>query len=327
MEEEKKEIRITLSTVLVILLIFFAIMTIMGITIYKLINDKAAEINDDKLQVPIQNLWDNTPVEEKNTSNELKNQVQDLDENTWIESNEAETSYISEDLSKSNIFLYYGCEFKPQVGVQYPSEMKNTDEAKKKYNTTYYNYAMGKYEGVTNGEFGEETYEGYSVVSNVKRIAMTQKYDAIPRKFTRISELPKELDDMTDCTSVDVDSVDLDNDGKEEKIVCWKIYYSNGQIGDGEPQQASSGIILFDSNYKKIADLVTLDEGFWGGVKGEATKVFLSLDDVEYIDIDNDGIMEIIISVPTYHNNDISILKYSNGNIEGEINLKASVMP
>ena len=85
--------------------------------------------------------------------------------------------------------------------------------------------------------------------------------------------------------------------------------------------------MLFDYNYKKIADLVTLENGFWANIKEEARKIFLHLDNVEYIDIDNDGNMEIIIEVPTYDGTKISILKYSNNKVEGETNLKASVLP
>ena len=50
--------------------------------------------------------------------------------------------------------------------------------------------------GETIGTFGEETYEGVSIVSNVRKIAMTEKYNAIPRTFKIIKELPKELQDM-----------------------------------------------------------------------------------------------------------------------------------
>lgn len=129
---------------------------------------------------------------------------------------------------------------------------------------------------------------------------------------------------MADCSSVDINEIDLDGDGKNEYLVCYIVNYAEGEIGDGEPQ-ASSGIMLFDNNYKKIDDLVILENGFWANIKEENYKVFLSLDDVDYIDIDNDGIMEIIIRVPTYEITEISIVKYSNNKIEGETNVKANL--
>ena len=230
--------------------------------------------------------------------------------------------------AEENIILYKGSEIQKKVGTQFFDlcEMEINDNSKRKYNTTYFNYENGKYQGETTGTFGEVTYEGFSIVKNVKRIAMTQKYNAIPREYKEIKELPKQLEDMADFSSVDINEIDLDGDGKNEYIVCYTVNYQKGQIGDGEPQ-ASSGIMLFDYNYKKIADLVTLENGFWANIKEEDRKIFLALDNVEYIDIDNDGNMEIIIEVPTYDGTKISILKYSNNKVEGETNLKASVLP
>lgn len=230
--------------------------------------------------------------------------------------------------AEENIILYKGSEIQKKVGTQFFDlcEMEINYNSKRKYNTTYFNYENGKYQGETTGTFGEVTYEGFSIVKNVKRIAMTQKYNAIPREYKEIKELPKQLEDMADFSSVDINEIDLDGDGKNEYIVCYTVNYQKGQIGDGEPQ-ASSGIMLFDYNYKKIADLVTLENGFWANIKEEDRKIFLALDNVEYIDIDNDGNMEIIIEVPTYDGTKISILKYSNNKVEGETNLKASVLP
>jgi len=220
--------------------------------------------------------------------------------------------------------IYNGVEIEKKVGVQQISDMKITDEANKKYNTTYYNYENGKDFGTSEGTFGEETYEGCSVVITPKRIAISEKYDAIPREYETIEELPDELMDMADYSRVDIQVIDLDGDGKKEHIVCWTVDYAEGDIGDGEPQ-ASSGIMLLDENYKKVADLVTLDNGFWGNIKEEDYKRFLLLDNVEYIDIDNDGNMEIIIEIPQYEGQSISIIKYKNGAVEGETDIKASV--
>ena len=231
---------------------------------------------------------------------------------------------IEEETSQENIILYKGIEIAKTTGIQTVADMEKNDSNINKYNNTYYNYENGKYEGTTVGDFGEETYEGFSVVRNVKKIAMTQNYNAIPREYTVIEELPEELSDMADYSSVDINEIDLDGDGNKEHLVCYTINYAKGEIGDGEPQ-ASSGIMLFDNNYRKIADLVTLENGFWANIKEEERKVFLSLDNVEYIDIDNDGIMEIIIEVPTYEEMEISIVKYVDNKIQGETNIKANL--
>ena len=84
--------------------------------------------------------------------------------------------------------------------------------------------------------------------------------------------------------------------------------------------------MLFDANYNKVADLVTLENGFWANIKEESNKILLSLDeDIDYFDIDNDGIMEVLISVPWYDGDNLSIVKYNKGKIEGDINYQASV--
>ena len=265
-------------------------------------------------------------AELENNASKMQETINDLQGKIDGVSNIVNDNSNSNTQTEENIILYKGMEIAKTTGTQTVSDMEIKAEANKKYNTTYHNYEKGKYEGTTKGSFGDETFEGFSVVNNVKKIAMTQKYNAIPREYKEIKELPKQLEDMADCSTVDINEIDLDGDGKNEYIVCYTVNYQKGQIGDGEPQ-ASSGIMLFDYNYKKIADLVTLENGFWANIKEEDRKIFLALDNVEYIDIDNDGNMEIIIEVPTYDGTKISILKYSNNKVEGETNLKASVLP
>ena len=125
---------------------------------------------------------------------------------------------------------------------------------------------------------------------------------------------------------------DLDGDGKEEHIVSWRVSYKKGEIGDGKPQE-SSGMSLYDSNYKKVADLAELKNGFWGNSvennqEESALKEYrkyLDLDKNEYIDIDNDGIMEILVRIPTYEGTVVSVVKYNKGTYSGEKNVQASV--
>jgi len=264
--------------------------------------------------------------EEENSSFKVKFSVGDYNGKCVIADykDENEEDEISENQIEENVVLYRGIEISKKSGIQVLIDMDITQEATKKYNTKYHNYEKGKYEGITEGTFGKETYEGCSIVNNVKRIAMTQKYNAIPRKYREIKELPEQLSDMADYSSVDINEIDLDGDGKNEYLVCFTVNYKEGEIGDGKPQ-ASSGIMLMDSNYKLIDNLVSLENGFWANIKEENQKVFLSLDNVEYIDIDNDGKMEIIIEVPMYDGIQISIIRYNNNKIEGKTNYKASV--
>ena len=301
---EKKYKKISLPVYIISLIILLLIVGGMAFYIIKE-NDKN---NSDKL---------NTNINSNETNMQEKNNTEN---NTIINkgnNQEKNTNYF---------ILYDGYKMENKTGIQDLSDMKVNEENNKLYNTTYYNYEKGQYLGETKGDFGEQTYEGVSIVNNVKRIAISEKYNAIPREYKVIEELPNELIDMADYTKVTINSIDLDGDNEKEYIVCYCSNYPKNEIGDGEPV-ASSGIMLLDNDYKKIADLVELKNGFWANIKEEDKKIFLSLDDVEYIDIDEDNIMEIIIKIPTYEGTKLSILKYKNNKIDGETNFQASVMP
>ena len=235
----------------------------------------------------------------------------------------AKENNIQENKYSKNIILFKGMEISNKIGLQDVTDMRKNSE--KDYNTKYYNYENGKYLNESNG-LKEDTYEGQFIISNVKKIAMTKKYNATPREFKTIKSIHNELIDMLDYSSVEINEIDLDGDNKKEHIICYTFDTSNADYEDGE-MQALSGIMLMDENYKKIADLVTLDNGFWGNIKSEENKIFLSLKDVEYIDLDEDGIMEIIIEIPTYEGTKISVLKYEKGVLSGEKDVKASVIP
>lgn len=293
--ENKKEGKVSILT-LIVLIIIVALVSVGGTYMYT--NFK----------------------KESNRANGEQNVSQTEDE-TSKENNVKDDANID-----SYFILYEGREIENKIGVQSISDMKINADTNKKYNTTYYNYENGKYMGEKTGTFGEETTEGNSCVENVSKIAISENINALPRNYTEVEELPKELQDMADYSSVNINKIDLDGDGQDEYIVCYTVDYKKGEIGDGEPQ-ASSGIILFDHNYKKIADLANLQNGFYGNIKEENNKVFLSLNDAEYLDLDNDGIMEILIKIPSYEGNKLSILKYNKGKIEGNVNLEVNVNP
>ena len=293
--ENKKEGKVSILT-LIVLIIIVALVSVGGTYMYT--NFK----------------------KESNSANGEQNANQ-IEDETSKENNVKDDANID-----SYFILYEGREIENKIGVQSISDMKINADTNKKYNTTYYNYENGKYMGEKTGTFGEETTEGNSCVENVSKIAISENINALPRNYTEVEELPKELQDMADYSSVNINKIDLDGDGQDEYIVCYTVDYKKGEIGDGEPQ-ASSGIILFDHNYKKIADLANLQNGFYGNIKEENNKVFLSLNDAEYLDLDNDGIMEILIKIPSYEGNKLSILKYNKGKIEGNVNLEVNVNP
>ena len=117
-----------------------------------------------------------------------------------------------------------------------------------------------------------------------------------------------------------MEKIDLDGDGSQEYILCYRINNDEDYVPDGGISD-SSGIILFDSNYNKIANLCSFN------IRNEEYVEFLSLNDVEYIDIDKDNIMEIIIDFPAYEAFGVGIFKYSDGTITGAIDYEDVVGP
>lgn len=219
--------------------------------------------------------------------------------------------------NSENIIIYDIFQMQPKTGLQVLDYMDLTDENNNKFNTTYYNYANGEYQGISVGEFGCETaYEDMSFVKNVSQIAMTKKFNAIPRKCEMLKKIPAEIINDTNYSELEVMKIDLDGDQKYEYIVC-------GHNDSNETELESiSKVMLYDNNYKKIADIVELKDDF---VDGE--EVVLTFANIACVDLDNDNIMEIIIDVPIWEGKEVDIIKYNKGKIDGEINYQASIRP
>jgi len=222
-------------------------------------------------------------------------------------------------MSKDGGITYY------KVGSEKAKEAKQ--KMIRRFERTFYNFENDTYIGVSKGRITTDDEEvenpfplGHGltcIVMNVSHeFAFSKKFDPFPRKSTKVTDFPN-IDDREFYTKRDVDKIDLDNDGKEEYIVL---------LLNSEGLNASSEILLYDSEYKIIDSLVTLPNGYWvGEEKTEKNKVLLSLEDVTYIDLDNDGKMEIFISLPGYEWEVVDILKYSDGKIEGKTNYEVSL--
>ena len=221
-------------------------------------------------------------------------------------------------MSKDGGTTYY------KVGSEKAEEAKQ--EMVRRFERIFYNYENGTYVGTSRGRIRTDDEENENpfplghgltcIVMNVSHeFAFSKKFEPFLRTSTRIHDFPK-IEDKT-YTNMDVQKIDLDNDGKDEYIVL---------LLNNEGLNASSEILLYDSEYKIIDSLVTLSDGYWiGDERKEENKVFLSLDDVTYIDIDNDGKMEIFISLPGYEWEVVDLLKYSDGKIEGKTNYEVSL--
>lgn len=299
--------RITIFIIILLLIIVGAGMYYLGMT-------KSANLENIANSEKSENLnSDNTTESEKN---------EEVNKDNNIESKENE-----------RIVLYFGNEIETIPGSRWVGDMEDDLE---KYKTKYYNYENGEYKGETlEGEL-EETYEACYRVKNVSKVAISEKYDAIPRKREKINNVPLKLKEAINNAGeannepkdnreiIDVESVDLDGDGKNEYIVVYKKQTDKGFSGiDLVEYSVEDDFYIVSENLVNITgennydyEYNKLDEWFT-----------YSLENIEYIDIDNDGLMEILILLPGWEGGGVSIYKYKNGIVYGDLNFEASTLP
>lgn len=201
------------------------------------------------------------------------------------------------------IVLYNGHKIDKGIGTyDWGEEDSKIDSTK-----VYYNYGNGKYLGETTEINLEENV--------LPIISISKKYEAIPRKYETVNEIPEKLNFLRkdDVINAEINKIDLDGDGKEEYICCYAIEYKTGDYSDMyEYELLKSHIEIFDSNFNKIGSLIHLESD---------SDVYLSLEeDAEYIDIDNDGVMEILINIPGWLKwSGLEVFKYNNNQISGNV--------
>ncbi len=288
--DEKKSVKVSLGTVVCICIITILLCVIVGMWFY------FTNINKNE-----------KPVNQNNGQNIVsKNEeVVKQESNQNIISNNEEDSKPNQQDNSKNIIIYLDeniANAKP--GLNTGLDINYEDS----YNTTYEIYENGKKVGTTKGVvkkvqfFEREDYivefehEDYEITK--KRIYVSCNYNVVPRQYENISKIPESIKmDFQDCDSVKVQSIDLDGDGKKEFVVAYA-------------KDNMAGVSLYDSEYRKISPLANHNDN----------QYLSNFDYITYMDVDNDGIMEIIMSIPViapfYR---YGIYKYENNNIKGEI--------
>lgn len=195
----------------------------------------------------------------------------------------------------------------------------NSDIYKDKYVITYYNYENFSLKNSSLGILSQPIYEGKLGIDNVSKIAISEDYNAIPRDIKVVNAIPEIISNkntnLENFDSTKVIITDLDGNGTEEYI----LILANKITG-------YSKIMLVDATGVKVSDLAYIEKNQWETMTTE--EYYLSLNNVEIIDIDNDGTMEILIELPTYEGTPaVSLLKYKNGNLEGNKNIECSLLP
>ena len=168
------------------------------------------------------------------------------------------------------------------------------------------------------GVLSSQLYEGLVKIDNVGKIAISEDYDAIPRNIKVVNTIPTIVSDnnkqTADYDTVKTLIVDLDGNQTEEYI----LVLANKTTG-------FSKIVLVDSKGSKIADLASIEKSQWK--KDSTVGYYLSISNLDIIDVDNDGIMEILIEIPhATENSTVSLLKFNNGKLEGKTDIKCSLL-
>jgi hypothetical protein len=201
------------------------------------------------------------------------------------------------------VVLYNGHGINKTIG-SYSWGYEETDEDD---TTIYYNYRKGECIGETVGV----SFQG---PDDYPQISISKKYEAIPRKYEDINTIPEELSlfDSDEAINVEINKIDLDGDGEEEYVCCYTIEYKTGDYSDMYKYELlKSHIEILDNDYNKIGSLIHLESD---------SDVYLSLEeDVEYIDIDNDNVMEILVEVPGWEWTNLEVFKYNNNQILGNV--------
>lgn len=194
----------------------------------------------------------------------------------------------------------------------------NTNDKADKYVITYNNYENYSYKDATLGVLSSQLYEGLVKIDNVGKIAISEDYEAIPRSIKVVNTVPTVVSDnnkqVGDYDSVKTLIVDLDGNQTEEYI----LVLANKTTGFSE-------IVLIDSKGTKIADLASIEKSQWK--KDSTAGYYLSISNIDIIDVDNDGIMEILIEIPhATGNSTVSLLKFRNGELLGKKDIKCSLL-
>ena len=202
-----------------------------------------------------------------------------------------------------------------EVNLQYIDSKKDESD---KYIITYYSYENYSFKESKLGTFSSQLFDGLVKIDSVGKIAISEDYNAIPRNIKVVNTIPTIVADnnpkVSDYDSIKTLIVDLDGNGSDEYI----LVLANKKTG-------YSKITLVDSKGTKVVDLASIEKSKWK--KDANAEYYLSINNVEIIDVDNDGIMEIVVEIPHATGDPtISLLKFNNGMITGKTGIECSLL-
>ena len=202
-----------------------------------------------------------------------------------------------------------------EVTLQYIDSKKDESD---KFVITYYSYENYSFKESKLGVFSSQLFDGLVKIDSVGKVAISEDYDAIPREVKVVNTIPTIVSEnnpkVSDYDSIKTLIVDLDGNGTDEYI----LVLANKKTG-------YSKITLIDSKGTKVADLASIEKSKWK--KDSNTEYYLSISNIETIDVDNDGIMEVVLEIPHATGDPtVSLLKYNNGVLTGKKGIECSLL-
>ena len=323
-DTEKENLKIKLGTVGNFVLVAFIILIIgTGALTYYLIHS-AKDDYDKQYNEIISNLTaaENVIEEDKvDKDTTVANIIDSALSDVAVSGDAATTTDESTKklMNESLVVLYNGLILDTskmdEVILKYIDSTKDESE---KYIITYYSYANYSFQEAILGFFSSQLFDGLVKIDSVGKVAISEDYNAIPRNVKVVNTIPTIVSDnnpkVSDYDSIKTLIVDLDGNGVEEYI----LVLANKTTG-------YSKITLIDSKGAKVADLASIEKSKWK--QGANTEYYLSINNIETIDVDNDGIMEIVLEIPHATGDPtVSLLKYNNGVLSGKSNIDCSFL-
>lgn len=321
-EKTKQEpTKIKIGTVGEFILVAFIILIIgTGALTYYLIHTAKNDYDKQYSEI-VSNLSQNEIQEEQEDTiaNIIDSAISDVSNPNSNTSPTTTDENVKKIMNESLVVLYNGLildtSSMDEVTLKYVDTRSNESE---KYIITYFSYENYSFKESKLGTFSSQVYEGLVKIDNVGKIAISEDYDAIPRPVQVVNTIPEIVlnnnSAVKDYDTIKTIIVDLDGNGTNEYI----LVLANKTTG-------FSKITLVDSKGTKIADLASIEKSKWkNDVNNE---YYLSLNNIETIDIDNDGIMEIVLEIPHATGNPtVSLLKYNNGELQGKTGIECSLL-
>lgn len=258
-------------------------------------------------------------INEVASANEVDENTVSLEStgNATVTTGEADNRKV---LNEEIIVLYDGLVLDvEEMGLIEPKYIDNSSSNKDNYVITYYNYGSYQFKDSTLGTLSTQVLDGLVKIDNVGKVSISEKYDAIPREIQVVNSIPAVvLDNNSEFANYDTKKTiitDLDGNGTNEYIVIL-----------GNKTSGESKVILVESTGFIKAVLGKMDKSGWDSIATDG--YYLSYSNIEVLDIDNDGIMEILFELPTTASvpSQISVLKYKNGELAGKTDVECTLV-